>query len=308
MKAQTPEEIGSRIDALGLWELMQASNFAIKPRGTVFPYFCTVLAGDRKPVRVRLLLLEGWQTLHDYVRTRYDRNFGFYQSPVEMPHFEMVILETGQIHLLRHDTGYAPRPLPEVQRPLVARMLWEVYGVMLRVESDKALPMSFAREKAVFTRFEVADGKWEDRPLVIPDPPPHTEKVSFPKADVKAAQDLPFEKDFVLDLDFCLLQNVITKEPRPRCVYALVGMDAKTGARLVDSRASVNPEIGLRGMWESMPPQVLKEFVRLGRIPGEVRTQSGRVFRLLRPLCIELPFKLSLHDSLSSLHPGEGPK
>ena len=299
--SRTPEEIGAKMDALGLWQLLEPYNFAVKPRGTVFPYFCTVLKGERKPVKVRFLMLEGWQTLHDYVRTRIDRNFGFYSSPMEMPHFELVVLESGEMKLFRHDAGYMPQEANEAQRTLAARILWEAYGVLLRVESDRNLPMRFADEKAIFARVEDAKGTWTDTPLEIPDPPPYSEKLSFPKADIKAAQDLPFVKEDVLDLDFRLLPSVMTKEPRPRCVYGLIAVDPKTGTRVIDSRVSVHPEAGIRGMWESMPVQVLKELVRYGKIPGEIRLCTGRVFRLLRALCLELPFKLSLHDGLSSL-------
>ena len=292
----TPEEIGAKMDALGLWGILEPFNFGVKPRGTVFPYFCTVLKGEKKPVKVRFLMLEGWQTLHDYVRTRVDRNFGIYSTPVEMPHLELVILETGEMKLFRHDTGYMPQEANESQRALAARILWEAFGVLLRIEADKKLPLRFAEEKAIFARVETAPETWEDRPLVIPDPPPYTEKVSFPKADLKAAQDLPFAKDEVLDLSFGLLPNVMTKEARPRCVYELKATDAKTGETVMNSRVSMHPEAGLRGLWESMPPQVLKELIRHGRIPGEIRLRSGRVFRFLRPLCVDLPFKLSLHD------------
>ena len=93
----------------------------------------------------------------------------------------------------------------------------------------------------------------------------------------------------------------MTKEPRPRCVYELKAVDLKTGTTVFGSRVSIHPESGLRGMWESMPVQVLRELIRRGRVPGEIRLCSGRVFRLLRTLCLELPFKLSLHDALTVL-------
>ena len=220
---------------------------------------------------------------------------------MEMPHLELVVLETGETRLFRHDTGYMPQEATEPQRSLGARILWEVYGVMMRLESDRKLPLRFAVEKAVFARVEGADGTWQDAPLVIPDPPPYAEKVSFPKADLKAAQDLPFVKEDVLELDFRMLPNVMTKEPRPRCVYGLKAIDLKTGEAVIDSRVSIHPEAGLRGMWESMPVQVLKELIRRGKVPGEIRLCSGRVFRLLRTLCLELPFKLSRHDALTAL-------
>jgi len=301
MMKMTPELIGTKMDALGLWDLLVPFNFAVRPRGTVFPYFCTVLKGDGSPVVVRFLMLEGWQTMHDYVRTRVDRNFGFYSSPIEMPHLELVVLQDGEVKLFRHDTGFMPAEADTRQRELAARILWEAYGVMMRVEGDRQLPMRFADEKAIFARVESADGTWGDSPLEIPDPPPHVEKVSLPKADIKAAQDLPFVREAVLELDFGLLPNVMTKEARPRCVYALRAVDLSTGAPAFDTRASVHPEVGIRGMWESMPVQMLKELVRYGRIPGEIKVRSGRVFRMLRPVCLELPFRLSLHDRLTAL-------
>ena len=297
----TVEEIGKKMDELGLWELLAPYNWALKPRGTVFPYFCTVLKGDRKPVKARFLMLEGWQTLHEYVHVRVDRNFGFCSTPMEFPHYELVVLESGETHLFRHDTGYMPLVANAAQREFAAKMLWEAFGVMLRVETDRNLPMKFSDDQAIFARVEGPDGKWTDEPLAIPPPRPHVEKVSFAKADVQKAVDLPLSSKDVIELDFRILPSVMTKEPRPRCVYALVGVDGATGAKLIDSRVSMHPEAGLKGLWESMPPQVLRELIRLGKVPGEIRLCSGRVFRLLRPMCMELPFRLSLHDSLPRL-------
>jgi len=291
------------MDALDLWPVLASYNWAIKPRGTVFPYFCTVLKGDEGgPVKARLLLLEGWQTFHDFIRTRLDRNFGFYTTPIEFPHLELIVAHSGEMRLYRHDTGYMPVEANAAQRALAERILWESYGIMLRIETDRSLPLRYAQEKAVFARVERAADVWSDEPLAIPDPPPHVEKVTFPKADLKAVQDLPLDPSFRLAVDFRMKPNVMTKEPRPRCVYELVGIDLTSGKRLVDSNVSVNPEIGLKGLWESMPPQLLKEFIRLGRAPGELWLVSGRIFRLLRPLGVELPFKLSLHDSIPELN------
>ena len=295
------EEIGAKMDALAIWDEIAPFNFALKPKGTVFPYFCTVIHGDMKPVKVRFLMLEGWQTLHDFVRMRYDKNFGFYSTPSEMPHLELVVMADGSTMLFRHDPCYAPQPAGDAQRELATRILWEAFGVLLRVEADDKLPLKFADERAIFARVERAPGSWADEPLVIPDPPPHVEKVEFPKDMLKKAQDLPLATDFAVECDFRLLPNVVTTEPRPRCVYELVAVDAKTGETLLRTRASAKQESGLRGMWEAMPPQLLAELVGLGRIPGEIKVGSARVFRMLRPLCVELPFKLSIHENLEHL-------
>ena len=303
MKLPSPETIGARMDALALWDVLERYNFAVKPCGTPFPYFCTVAkGGGTGPVKARFLMLEGWQTLHDFVRTRMDTSFGFCSSPIEFPHFELVALSDGSVQVYRDDPGFMPRLVSDAaSRALVARILWESYGVFLRVEGDPSLPLKFAGDRAVFARVETAPGKWADVPLEIPDPPPHRETVSLPKELVKAAQDLPLVAADALELDFRILPNVMTKEPRPRCVYELAAADAKTGEAAFASRVSILPEGGLRAVWEAMPVQALHEIVRRGKVPGEIRVRSGRVFRLLRPLCLNLPFKLSLHESLKFL-------
>ena len=302
--ARSVEEIAAKMDALGVWNALEPYHWALKSQGVAFPYFCSVMKGDRPAVKVRFLFLEGWQTFHDYVRTRIDHAFGFYSSPAEMPHFELVVCTDGSAKFFRHDTGYVPQEADARSRVLGAKLLWEAYGVMLRVESDPKLPLSFSGEQAMFARIEGADGVWRDSPLAIPPPRPHVEKVAFPKELVAKAKDLPFEKEAAVAVTLQLLTNVITKEPRPRSVYELKAVDAAGGAVVCADRISIAPETGLRAVWEGMPAQLLRRLVERGRIPGEIRVASPRVFRLLRPLCLELPFKLSLHDNLEGTATG----
>lgn len=301
MMQATPEEIGRKIDALGLWEVIRPFNWAVKPTGTVFPYFCTLLGGDRQPVKVRFLMIEGWQTFHDFIRTRIDRNYGYYSTPMELPHFELVVTENGEVTVSRHDPGYLPRPLIAAERPLVAKILWEAYGVMMRVESDRRLPLRFASEKSMFARIEGAAGGWTDEPLEIPPPRPLVENVSIPKALLVKAKDLPFDEKASVELDLRLMPNLMTREARPRCAYQLLAIESATGLRIISERTSVTPEGGLKALWVGLPQRVLLRLVERGSIPGEIKVLTGRVFRLIRPLGIELPFKISLHDRLPLL-------
>ena len=295
------EEIGVKMDALGLWDALAPYNWAVKPQGTAFPYFCTVIKGGEEAVKVRFLMLEGWNTLHDFVRTRAGRAFGVVSSPIEFPHYELVVLSAGDTKLFRHDPGYMPQEAKEPGRGIAAKILWEAYGVMLRVESDPKLPMRFADEKSIFARVEDKSGAWRDEPLVIPDPPPYVERISFRTEDVKKAKDLPIVPTDVLDVDFRLVPGVMTRDARPRCVYELVAVDPVSRTRVVGARTSVVPEAGLKAMWESMPQQLLTQFLSRGRVPGRIRVVSPRVFRFIRPLGMELPFRLSLHESLPDL-------
>ncbi len=287
--------------ALGLWDAILPFNWAIKAKGTAIPYFCTTLTGDGKPVKMRFLLVEGWQTLHDFVRTRADRNFGFYSTPMELPHFELVVGTDGLIALFRHDPGYVPRALSETERDFVGRLLWEAFGVMMRIENEPKLPLKYADEKAMFARLETAPDVWEDAPLAIPDPRPHVEKIAFEKADVSQAKDLPFEAKEAIEVDFRLMPNLTTREARSRFAYVLCAIDSSSGERFISDKVSVNADCGLKEMWEKIPPRVLKHLLARGRIPGEIKLMSGRLFRMMRPLCEELPFKLSLHDELPRL-------
>lgn len=289
----TVEEVGAKMNALDAWPLAFPCHWAIKPRGSAFPYFCCTVPGDAPALKVRVLLLEGWQTFHDYLRTRVDNDFGFYLSPMEFPHYELLVIKDGGMRLFRYDPGLMPHFANESERAFCATMLWECYGVLLRLESDPKLPLTYADEKAVFARVQSADGTWRDEPLVIPAPRPHVEKVSFAKKDLAAAKDLPLRTDEVLELDLRLVQGMSTQEARAKLVYLLAAVDAKTGAVVFRDRTAIQGDSGLRGLWEGMAPRVLQHFLERKAIPGEIRVMSGRVFRMLRPLGLELPFKLS---------------
>jgi len=294
----TIEEIGAKMDALGAWDVAMPCHWTVKPRGSAFPYFCCTMKGEIPPVKVRFLLLEGWQTFHDFVRTRIDNDFGFYSLPMEFPHFELVILQSGEMKLFRNDPGYVPREADARERDFCARMLWEAYGVMLRLETDKQLPLKFADEKAVFARVEGVDGTWRDEPIEIPPPRPHVEKVTFEKKAIAEAKDLPIRNDETLELDMRIVPGMMTREKRPRVLYLLAAVDAKTGEVVFRDKLSVAPETGLRGLWETLPPRVLAHFAERRAVPGELRVLSGRAFRLMRPLCLELPFKLTKTGTL----------
>jgi hypothetical protein len=297
---RTPAEIGAKMKELGLWEDVMSGNWAIRPTGTVFPYFCTVIRGDGKIVDYRFLMLEGWQTFHDYLRTNIDHSFGFYSTPMEMPHYELVFATDGVIAAFRHDPGFVPRALSDNEKIITEKILWESYGVMLRLESERNLLMKFADEKAMFSRVENSKGEWADAPLSIPPPPPHIEKIAFPKETVRQAKDIQFDKDYSLSVDFRLDVSRMTKEARPRYAYVLAVVDVLAGKAVCETH-SVTSEMPLSALWQSIPSRFLDILVKNGKIPGVIKVCSPRVFRILRPLCIELPIKLSLNDTLPEI-------
>ena len=291
------DELAAKMDALGLWERLLPYTWAIKPRGTVFPYFCQLLpVVPGGLLKARMLILEGWQTLHECAQFRSGSEAGYVSAFMELVHFDFAIMSDDKVVILRCETGYAPIAVTDAGRlKMIRKILWESYGLMLRLEAEPQLPLKYAAEKAIFARVEEAPGKWVDRPLEIPEPRRMVQKVTFNKGMLGKAKDLPIKAEVVWDVDFRLHDMIVTKDPRPRSIYILTAKDHATGEKVLDLNTTINSEIGLAGMWESMPEQILRKFVQDGLVPGEIRVSSQRMFRLLRPLGMELPIKLSLH-------------
>ena len=290
------------MDELGIWAELESYHWALKPHGTALPYFCVIINEGVGAVKARVLLLEGWQTFQDFVRTQFDHDFGFYTSPMEFPHYELIVPSGGGDSMLfRHDAGYEPVPVSEAGAKMCEKMLWEVFGVMMRMETDRKLSMKYADEGAVFARVEGIDGTWRDEPLTIPPPRPYVERISFGKAELNRAKDLPFMNDEAIELDFRLMPGMATKEKRPRSLYGLIALDAKVEAPYFALSLAVGPDMSLQEVWESVPRHVLGQFLQKGRVPGEIKLPNQRMFRIMRPLCMHIPVKLSLHDSLPHL-------
>lgn len=293
------QQIAGKLDALGLWNELAGINWAVKVKGRAMPFFCTVLKGcGNDAVKCRVLFLEGWQTLHDFIRLRMDESFGYYISPMEMLHYELVVFnDSTGARIFKHDSGYVPREVKsDSEQELCAKLLWQTYGVMLRLESDMSLAMKYAEERAFFSRVETESGEWCDAPLVICDPLPVTETVSFPVATVDKAKSLPLEASRSIYADFSFVPGVMTKDPKPRTVYRLSVKDLQSG-ELFTRDMSMPVGGTLKGMWERLPSDILSLLVERSFIPGEIKMKSKRLFRLMRPLMHQLPVKLSITDS-----------
>ena len=293
------QDVARKLIGLGMWDAIARCKWAVKPHGTAVPYFCTVLKsppGD--PVKLRFVMLEGWQTLHDFVRCSVDPSLGFYSSPMEMKSYVLAVLEGGGgFKVFAHEPGYVPRDVvDEKDAAVCAKIFWQAYGIMLRLEGGPDLGLSYMDQKAIFARVEKSPGEWEDGPLSIPDPAPTVERISFANDLLAKAKDTPMSPDAKVSVDFRLVPSLMTKEARPKSVYRLSVHRLPDGFK-VEEHASVAGDTGLKGMWESVPARVLAVLVREGCVPGEIHMTSKRLFRLMRPIMLQLPVKLCLHGS-----------
>lgn len=295
-------ETARKIAALNVWELAASYNWAIRPYGSVFPYFFTMIYDKNDPAFARILFLEGWQTMHDYVRLNVDPDAGYYCSIQELPQFQLCFKRSGEVTVVRQDPGYIPiEPTPK-QFELLVRLLWEAYGVLLHIESDKSLILKYSDERALFSRVEVAPGQWRDEPFAIPMPPPYKEEISIPKEVFDAAKAMPPEPGLRIAADFRIHFTDITHEPVPRFRYVLRAVDLCTGERIIDESTCVDPQDGgLKGRWLIMPGHLLERLVAKKKMPCEIQVISGRVFRFLRPIILNLPIKLTKKESIPAL-------
>lgn len=296
--AHPSAEIARKIDRLDLWKKLAVYTWAIRPKGSVYPYFCAFWGPDRSEVKFRLLFLEGWQTFHDFLRLRLDKNWSFYTSPMELNHYELVFLHTGEIGAFRHDTGYLPRPIEPKEDSLLEKLLWQVYGMMIRIESEELQPLLLSHD-SIFSRREAREGKWVDERLELLPMRPHVERVEYRKEMMMKARALPLKEGVSCEVDMRIVLGRATKDPRPKLIYEYIAVDSSSRKVIARRRTSCTEELGLRRIWQGIPSLTLETFLERGFVPGEIKVKSRRVFRLIEPLTMMLKFKLSLHNDLA---------
>lgn len=297
----------AKIDRLQVWETTMQYNWVIKPLHSAMPYFVVILRGEVKgETRYRLLFIEGWNTFTDYICFCRDRSFGFYQSTSEFAHYEVTLLgggatDTSEYHLLRFDTGFAPGPVTDEKQLLLCRqLLWETYGFFLRIENEDFL-MEYAQKRIIYMREEGADGVWKDKPFPSLPVRNHVETFSLPVSQVTLLKEKPIDVDEAVDIDFRLIRGVMTTDKRKRSVYSLIIGESFGDKILFVEHASPHPCGGLRDMWENLPSQIVKYLLTREKIPGKFRTNSPKIFRMLRIIATEVSLKLLFIDNLPTL-------
>ena len=299
-------EIAKAIAALNLWEKAAAHNWALVPQTSELPYLVNAMAENKKgsPVIGRLHLFPGFVPFRDFMISRRVTDFGVGMSPMDFDHFELVSAKGGVTELFVYEPGFVPRALTDDERAFLAPLLYECYGLMLRLDENPDLPLAYVKENALFARKEMSENVWIDGPLKLPDERqnPYTEQVSLNKAKCAAAAKLPMAKAEKWEVDFVMVPSYQTREARSRFLYVLAAVDAATGERRVWEKMSVDGKPGgLKRLWEAHAQRMLDRILVLGRVPGELHVRTGRVMRFLRPLGLQLPFKLVQHAKLQTL-------
>lgn len=297
--------IAQAIADLNPWEKASRHNWALVSQMAEEPYIVLVVAEHDKPAVVgRLLLFPGFAEFRDFILTRRFPDYGVALSPMDFIHYEVAAGPKGVVELFKYSPGMVPERPTSTELKSLAPLLLECYGMILRLEEDPDLPLRYVSQNAMFARKEIVEGVWQDGPLKLPQEEivQSSEQVALDRKDCDRAKGLPVHPRMRWEVDFLLVPNYRTIGPEPRFLYVLAIVDADTKERVAWQKLTVDGKPGgLKRLWEGHAQRVLDAILALSKVPGEIHVRSGRVARFLRPLGLQLPFKLVQHARLPAL-------
>ena len=310
MSTTSLDEDAKAIVALNAWKKAATDNWALVPQTSEEPIVVHADAKAEGPVAGRLVFFPGFAAYRDFALLLQAPDMGLALSPLDVTHWELVGLTDGRHELHSFRTGFVPHLADRDERTFLAPLVHECLGLLMRFEENTELPAKYAADQALFGRKEGLDGKWRDGPVPLPKemPVPREERISLGKRECAAAVRLPFDESESWEVDFFGVPACRTDDPQPRIMYLFAAVDAQTGERRVWDRMSVPKNVGtaatadvLKPMWESLAQRLLVAILKRGRIPGAVNVRSGRMARFLRPLGLQIPFRLVQHAKLLAL-------
>ena len=326
-KMTTPEKLqwqklyamAERLDQLDPWQWVGAADcFGIEVPGWDEPCF-VVFGGQSKAFRtVRFLL--GWKAFYDLVTRLADP---VKQVPTWLLEIRMIeLLFVSEDLLFEHEQkllkvlkrtadatcatpvfrsiipGYHPWLPEERERDLLETVLYQAFGMAMRVESDGLLLKNrFPRE--ILMRKLNAKGVWQDAWSPVKEVGDEEVEVRIESKRLQAIRSTPLTPvTMQLDLVFTPLQ-ILPEGQRPQTAYVLLAVDAQSG--LIIAGELLQATEGVAHMWAQIPERLLEIFERLGGCPEAIEIATDRMANLLRPLGEFLPFKMVRREQLAML-------
>ena len=301
------DEVARAIVSLNVWKKASKYNWALVSELFDKPLIAAVNPSPSGPISARLLLFNGFMAHRDFLLFRQSPDLSFAMSPMDFDHYEVIGLKDGSAEVFDYRPGFLPvHPDGETSATL-APVLYECYGLLLRIDENPDLPTIYVKEQAMFSRKEGLDGKWCDEPLIPPNlaTVSWTERVGLDRAKCSQAARFDMEPDETWEVDFMQMPMYRTNDLQARMMHLLAAVDARTGERRVWQKLAVDPSIprngtldALKPLWESLASHLLDGVLRRGKVPGSLSVRSQRMMRFLRPLSLQLPFRMVLHRQL----------
>ena len=304
------EEVAKAIVALKVWKKVAKYNWALVSELFDKPLIAAVNPTPQGPIVGRLMLFNGFVAHRDFLIFRQNPDLSFATSPIDFDHYEVIGLKDGSAEIYDYRPGFIPVHPDAETRLMLAPIIYECYGLMLRLDENPELPALYMKDQALFSRREGLDGKWHDAPLRPPnlDTVTWTERVGLDRTKCAQAARLNMEPEETWEVDFTQMPLYRTDDRQARMMFLFAAVDAKTGERRVWQKLAVDPSIPRNGtldamkpLWESLAAHVLDGVVRRGKVPHAIHVRTQRMMRFLRPLGMQLPFKLVLHREMPQL-------
>lgn len=311
--------MAERLDHLDPWQWMGAADcFGIELPGWKDPCF-VIFGGQSKSLRnVRFLL--GWKAFYDLVTRLADPAK---QGPSWLLEIRMIeLLFVSSDLLFKHEQtlletitrqadatcatpvfrsiipGYHPWLPDERERDLLEAVLYQAFGMAMRVEaSGLLLKDRFPRE--IMMRKQDAHGVWQDAWSPVKEVGDEEVEVRIESKRLQTIRSLPLRPvTMQLDLLFTPLQ-ILPDGQRPQTAYVLLAVDAQSGYIIAGDLLQATE--GIAHMWAQIPERLLEIFDRLGGCPETIEISTDRMANLLRPLGEFLPFKMVRRERLAVL-------
>lgn len=311
--------LADKLDRMDPWEWMGATDcFGVEVPGLDEP--CFVLFGGQSKAFRHIRFLLGWKAFYDLVTKLADPSKQVATWLLEIRMIELLfvsedlLFEHEKVFLkkLRRPVGeacsipvfrsiipgYHPWLPDEREVQLMEGVLYQTFGMAMRVEADSGLlRVRFPAE--ILVRKQDPAGEWHDAWVKVKDIGDEEVEVRIESNRLLALGRMPMQSLTIqLDLVFTPLK-ILPDGKRPQTAYVLLAVDAKSGFILAGDLLQATD--GIASMWAQIPERLLKIFERQGGCPEVIEIGNDRMANLLRPLSEHLPFRMVRRQKLGML-------
>ena len=311
--------LADRLCQLDPWQWMSAADcFGVLVPGWDEPCF-VVFGGQSKSFRsVRFLL--GWKSFYDLVTRLADPAKQVATWLLEIRMVELLYV-SGTL-LFEHELpvlkalkrkagdacatpvfrsvipGYHPWLPDAKERELLEAVLYQAFGMAMRVEADGALLKARFPHEILLRQLD-AKGVWQDTWSKVKEIGDEEVEVRIESKRLHAVRDRPLKPvTLQLDLVFTPLR-LLPVGTRPQTAYVILAVDAQSG--FIVASELLQATEGIAQMWSQIPGRLLHIFEQLGGCPETIEICADRMANLLRPLGEYLPFKMVRREKLAML-------
>ena len=145
------DEVAKAIASLKAWKNASKYNWALVSEMFEKPLIACVNIPENGPIAARLMLFNGFAAHRDFMIFTQNQDVSFALSPIDFDHYEVVALKDGKVEVLDYRPGYAPVHPDEETCSILAPVLYECYGLMMRLEDDPEIPAMYKGENSMFS-------------------------------------------------------------------------------------------------------------------------------------------------------------